>query len=144
MESAVSVCSFALPRAPSATDTRAIVAASGASTTLTKSKGPSVAHWWRTFAPSSSASRLTSRSRSGFDCSVCRPWSVSVDSIRYSGIAAPFRWDERSYSEPCRLVVVEQGAAEEEDRREDEHRQPGGDVDPLAAPRAQQDEEHPG
>src|SRR5438093_2513165 len=64
--SAVSVCSFALPRAPSATDTRAIVSASGASTTLTKSNGPSVAHWCTTLAPSSSTSRLTSRSRSGF------------------------------------------------------------------------------
>src|SRR5439155_18028062 len=106
-----------------------MVAVSGASTTFTKSNGPTEAHWWRTFAPSSSASRLTSRSRSGFDCSVCRPWSVSVDSIRYSGIAAPFRWDERSYSEPGGLVVVEQRPAQEEDRREDEHREAGCDVD---------------
>ena len=44
IESAESVCSFALPRAPSATETRAIVASSGASTTFTKSNGPSVAH----------------------------------------------------------------------------------------------------
>ena len=53
------------PRAPSATETRAIVAVSGASTTLTKSNSPSVAHWWSTFAPSSSTSRLTSCSRAG-------------------------------------------------------------------------------
>ena len=44
MSRAVKVWSFALPRAPSAIDTRAIVAASGASTTFTKSNGPSVAH----------------------------------------------------------------------------------------------------
>jgi len=60
-------------RAPSATETRAIVAVSGASTTLTKSKSPSVAHWWSTFAPSSSMSWFTSRSRSGFDFSVATP-----------------------------------------------------------------------
>ena len=70
MVSAVSVRIFVLPRAPRATDTRAIVAESGASTTLTKSYSPSVAHWWTTFAPSSSTSLLTSRRRSGFDFSV--------------------------------------------------------------------------
>ena len=45
MERAETVWIFALPRAPSATETRAIVASSGASTTFTKSNGPRVAHW---------------------------------------------------------------------------------------------------
>ena len=78
--------SFALPRAPSATDTFAIVTSSGASTMLTKSYPPSAAHWWSTFAPISSTSRFTSRSRAGFACSVWIPFSVSVVSIRYVGI----------------------------------------------------------
>src|SRR4051812_42178959 len=103
-ENAVSVCSFALPREPSATETRAIVSASGASTTFTKSNGPSVAHWWTTFAPSSSTSRFTSRSRSGFAFKVCTPWAVRVDSMMYVGIVPP-RPDSR------RLVVVEQRGA---------------------------------
>src|SRR5438067_5335625 len=77
------------PRAASATDTRAIVAVSGASTTLTKSKSPSVDHWCSTLAPSSSTSRFTSRRRSGFDRSVCTPWAVSVVSRMYVGMAAP-------------------------------------------------------
>jgi len=81
MSSAVSVWSFALPRAPRAIDTRAIVAASGASTTFTKSNGPSVAHWCKTLAPSSSTSLFTSRSRSGFDFSVCTPCAVRLDSM---------------------------------------------------------------
>jgi len=81
MVNAVSVCSLALPRAPSATDTRAIVSASGASTMFTKSYGPSVAHWCTTFAPSSSTSRLTSRSRSGFAFRVCTPWAVRLESM---------------------------------------------------------------
>jgi hypothetical protein len=71
--SAVSVRIFVEPRAPSATETRAIVAASGASTTLTKSYSPNVAHWCTTLAPSSSTSRFTSRNRSGFDFSVWTP-----------------------------------------------------------------------
>ena len=79
--------SFALPRAPNATDTLAIVTSSGASTMLTKSYEPSDAHWWRTFAPISSTSRLTSRRRSGFACRVWIPFSVSVVSIRYVGIS---------------------------------------------------------
>ena len=78
--------SFALPRAPSATDTFAMVTSSGASTMLTKSYPPSAAHWWSTFAPISSTSRFTSRSRAGFACSVWIPFSVSVVSIRYVGI----------------------------------------------------------
>ena len=78
---AVTVWIRALPRAPSATETFAIVFSSGASTTFTKSNGPSVAHWCSTFAPSSSTSRLTSRSRSGFDFSVCTPWAVRLVSM---------------------------------------------------------------
>jgi len=81
MESAVKVWSLALPRAPRAIETRAIVAASGASTTFTKSNGPSVAHWWSTFAPSSSTSRFTSRSRAGFDFSVWTPCAVRLVSM---------------------------------------------------------------
>ena len=78
IESAETVWIFALPRAPSATETRAMAASSAASTTFTKSKGPRVAHWCSTFAPSSSTSRFTSRRRSGLDFSVCTPWAVSV------------------------------------------------------------------
>jgi len=78
MGSAGSVWSFALPRAPSATETFATVSVSGASITLMKSNSPSVAHWWSTRAPSSSTSWLTARRRSGFDLSVWTPWAVSV------------------------------------------------------------------
>src|SRR3954467_1713402 len=46
-------------------------------------------HWWSTFAPSSSTSRLTSLIRSGFAWKVCTPFAVSVVSIRYFGIAPP-------------------------------------------------------
>src|SRR5205823_5155724 len=115
-ESAVRVCSFALPRAPSATETRAMVSASGASTTFTKSNGPSVAHWCITLAPSSSTSLLTSRSRSGFALSVWTPWAVRLESMMYVGIAPPRR-DSR------RLVVIEQRGAEEEYGRDHEQRQ---------------------
>ena len=62
--------SFALPRAPSASETFAIVRSSGASTMFTKSYSPSAAHWWRTFAPISSTSRFTSASLAGFAWSV--------------------------------------------------------------------------
>ena len=111
MVRAVNVCSFALPRAPSATETLAIVAASGASTTFTKSKGPSVAHWCRTRAPSSSTSLLTSRSRAGFDLSVCTPCAVRLDSRMYVGMAPP-RSGRRAYT--GQLVVIEERAPEEE------------------------------
>jgi hypothetical protein len=79
--------SFALPRAPSATDTFAIVTSSGASTMFTKSYEPSAAHWCRTFAPISSTSRLTSRSRAGLAWSVWIPFSVRVVSMRYVGMS---------------------------------------------------------
>ena len=48
--------------------------------TLPKSHSPSVAHWWRTCAPSSSTSLFTSRSRSGLDLSVWTPCVLSVES----------------------------------------------------------------
>src|SRR5512132_363505 len=118
MVSAVSVCSFARPRAPSATETLAIVAASGASTTLTKSNGPSVAHWCRTRAPSSSTSLLTSRSRAGFDLSVWTPCAVRLDSRMYVGIAPPPS-GRRAYTRE--LVVIKERAAEEEQWRDDEN-----------------------
>ncbi len=80
MVNAVSVRIFVLPRAPRETETRAIVAESGASTTLTKSYSPKVAHWCTTLAPSSSMSLFTSRRRSGFDLSVWTPCAVRLDS----------------------------------------------------------------
>src|SRR5262249_53198582 len=49
------------PRAPSSTDTREIVALSGASTTVTKSYGPSTAYWATTRAPMRFTSALTFR-----------------------------------------------------------------------------------
>ena len=59
ISSAGSVSIFVEPRAPSATETLATVAMSGASTTLTKSNSPSVAHWCSTLQPSSSTSLFT-------------------------------------------------------------------------------------
>ena len=82
MSTSSSDWSFALPRAPSASETFATVAASGASTMFTKSYSPSVAHWCSTCAPSSSTSRFTSRNRLGFAFSVWTPCGVSVVSIR--------------------------------------------------------------
>jgi len=64
-----------------------MVRSSGASTMLTKSYFPKAAHWWTTFAPISSTSWLTSRSRPGFACSVWTPFSLRVESIRYVGIS---------------------------------------------------------
>src|SRR5256714_12415410 len=143
IENAVSVCSFALPRAPSATDTRAIVAASGASTTFTKSNGPSVAHWCSTLAPSSSTSRLTSRSRSGFDFSVCTPWAVRLESMRYVGIAPPPRSGSRAYN-PRGLIEVEERGPEEEHRRDDQVSEESRDPSRrLAGPVQEQDEHQP-
>src|SRR5439155_11219092 len=115
--SAVSVWSFALPRAPSATGTLAIVAASGASTTLTKSNGPSVAHWCTTRAPSSSTSLLASRSRAGFDLSVWTACAVRLDSRLYVRIGPPPS-GRRAYT--GQLVEIEERAAEEEQRGDHE------------------------
>src|SRR3954453_19441143 len=117
-----------------------MVAASGASTTFTKSNGPSVAHWWRTLAPSSSTSRFTSRSRSGLAFSVCTPCAVRLESMMEVGIAPPRSRTAGLYS--GRLVEVEEGGAEEEHRRDHE-----GGAERLC-PRAafagsmEQDEQH--
>ena len=70
-----------MPREPSSSDTRAIVFSSGASTTLTKSKRPSVAHCALTVAPSCSISLLTSRMRCGLFLTVWTPSGVSVESM---------------------------------------------------------------
>ena len=68
MSTSSSDWSLALPRAPSASEIFATVAASGASTMLTKSYSPSVAHWCRTLAPSSSVLRGCRRQpRDDFD-----------------------------------------------------------------------------
>ena len=75
----VSYC--AVPRDPSSSDTRAIVDSSGASTTFTKSKRPSVAHCALTLAPSCSSSRLTSRMRCGLFLIVATPSGVSFESM---------------------------------------------------------------
>src|SRR3954467_915214 len=100
---------------------------------FTKSNLPGRVHWCRTRAPSSSMSRLTSRSRLGFDWSVRRPWSVRVDSIRYVGIAAPFRSEAGLYSRASGLVLVQQRGAEEEERRDDEVREEERDAGGLVA-----------
>ena len=78
---AIRVSYLAVPREPSSSETRAIVFSSGASTTLTKSNWPSVAHWALTVAPSCSTSRLTSRMRDGLFLIVCTPSGVSVESM---------------------------------------------------------------
>src|SRR5689334_12227013 len=138
--SAVSVRIFVLPRAPRATDTRAIVAESGASTTLTKSYSPSVAHWWTTFAPSSSTSLFTSRRRSGFAFSVCTPCGVRLESRMYVAIGVPPRSGARLYSR--RLIHVEDRRTQDEQRCEDDERQHGGDAQRLPAALAQREEDH--
>src|SRR4051812_20361112 len=81
-----SVSYLAVPREPSSSDTRAIVASSGASTMFTKSKWPSVAHWALTLAPSCSISLLTSRMRAGLFLTVWTPSGVSVDSMMKVGM----------------------------------------------------------
>src|SRR5919204_627139 len=82
-----SVSYLAVPRDPSSSETRAIVCSSGASTMLTKSKWPSVAHWAFTVAPSCSISRLTSRMRAGLFLTVWTPSGVSVESMMKVGMA---------------------------------------------------------
>src|SRR5438105_15769516 len=122
MVSAVSVRILVLPRAPRATETRAIVAASGASTTFTKSYSPSVAHWWMTFAPSSSTSLFTSRRRSGFDFRVCTPCDVRLESRMYVAMSPPPRSGSRLYNAGG-LVEVQQRRDEKQQGREDEVRE---------------------
>src|SRR3954451_24678324 len=137
MVRAVSVRIFVLPRAPRATETRAIVAESGASTTLTKSYSPRVAHWWTTFAPSSSTSLLTSRSRSGFAFSVCTPCAVRLERRMYVAIGLPPRSGARLYS-GC-LVDVQHRRTEDEDRGEHDQRQYRGDPQSLATALSQRE-----
>src|SRR5437016_4638619 len=103
------------PRAPRATEILAIVAVSGASTTLTKSNAPSVAHWWSTLAPSSSTSWFTCRRRSGFDLSVCTPCWLRVDRRTKTGIPLG------AYSGG--LVDVEKRAADVEEGAQHELRE---------------------
>jgi len=79
MSSAGSVSILTEPRAAIEIDALAIVSTSGASTTLTKSNSPSVAHWWSTRTPSSSMSLLTWRRRSGVAFRVWTPCCVSVE-----------------------------------------------------------------
>src|SRR5581483_3631645 len=125
------------PRAPSATDTRATAAMSGASTTFTKSNSPSVAHWCRTRQPSSSTSWFTCRSRSGFDLRVWTPCCVSVERRMKIGIAsAPSVWTRGPY--PGRLVEIQESAAEEEERREHEVGQRHGRPRAVVALRVQE------
>src|SRR5919201_3450230 len=71
-----------------------------------------------TLAPSSSTSLLTSRSRSGFDLSVCTPCAVRLERRMYVAITPPPGRGARLYSRS--LVEVQQRAAEEEERRQDE------------------------
>src|SRR6185312_9252527 len=110
ISSAGSVSMWVEPRALSETDTLATAAMSGASTTLTKSNSPSVAHWCRTRQPSSSTSLFTWRRRSGFDLRVWTPCWVSVDRRMKIGISASpsIGW---AGAYPRRLVEIQQGAA---------------------------------
>src|SRR5437868_8562102 len=118
---------------------RAIVSASGASTTFTKSNGPPrVAHWCSTLAPSSSTSWLTSRSLAGFAFSVWTPCAVRLDSRMYVGIAPP-RSGRRAYTGS--LVEIEQRGAEEEERRDDDVGQEGRRALGRAAAAVQQEQE---
>src|SRR2546425_4340025 len=130
-----------LPRAASETDTRAIVAESGASTTLMKSYSPSVAHWCTTCAPSSWMSLFTSRSRSGFDFSVCTPCAVRLESRMYVAMPSSPRSGSRLYN-PCSLVEIEQRGHEKEQRRE--HEVCEEERDPLGRVRrpAQEQDQH--
>src|SRR6266545_268801 len=125
MSKAGSVRIFVDPRDASATETRAIVPSSGASTTLTKSYSPSVAHWWSTLHPSSATSWLTCRRRSGFDFSVCTPCAVRLERRMYVAIGPPPRSGARLYSRG--LVDVQHRRTEDEDRGEHDQRQHGSD-----------------
>src|SRR5437899_137990 len=86
---AVRVWYLPVPREPSSSETRAIVVSSGASSTLTKSYWPRVAHCAVTVAPSCSTSLLTSRIRLGLFFSVATPSEVNVVSRMYVGIWPP-------------------------------------------------------
>src|SRR5437899_8739376 len=71
------------PRAPSSTDTREIVALSGASMMVTKSYGPNTAYWATTRAPMRCTSALTFRIQPGRPRRTLRPDSDSVLSMTY-------------------------------------------------------------
>src|SRR5256884_1751717 len=77
------------PRAPSSTDTREMVALSGASTIVTKSYGPRTAYCATTRAPMRPTSALTFRIQPGRSRSTLRPDSDSVLSMTYKLTAAP-------------------------------------------------------
>src|SRR5439155_20844918 len=77
-----------VPREPSSTETLAMVFSSGASTTLTKSYSPSVAHWLSTLTPSCSTSLLTSWTRPGLSFSVFTPFEVRWVSMMKTGICS--------------------------------------------------------
>ena len=74
---AVRVSFITVPRDPISIESFAITVSSGASTTLTKSYSPSVAHWLRTLTPSCSTSLLTSWTRDGLSLIVLTPSGVS-------------------------------------------------------------------
>src|SRR5215210_8940766 len=95
-----------------------------------------------TFAPSSSTSRLTSRSRSGFAFSVCTPWAVRLVSMMYVGIPAPPRSRTARLYSGC-LIEVEERRAQHDDRPEDALGERAGDVGRLAAARVDRERHHP-
>ena len=88
-----------VPREPISIESLAIVISSGASTTLTKSYSPRVAHWLTTLTPSCSTSLLTSWTRDGLSLIVFTPSDVSRVSMMKVGMAflllvsAPAVWD---------------------------------------------------
>src|SRR2546429_4918892 len=77
------------PRAPSSTDTREMVALSGASTIVTKSYGPRTAYCATTRAPMRPTSALTFRIQPDRSRSTLRPDSDSVLSMTYKLTAGP-------------------------------------------------------
>src|SRR5437762_13758382 len=64
-------------------------------------------------------SLFTSRSRSGFDFSVCTPCAVRLESRMYVATSPPPRSGTGLYS-PCGLIEVQESGNEEEERREDD------------------------
>src|SRR4051794_20086183 len=103
-----------VPREPSSTDTFAIVRSSGASTTLTKSYSPSVAHWFRTFTPSCSTSRFTSGTRPGLSLMVLTPLGVSFVSMMKTAIYSSSSWLRgpglaRAWPEPTFVYAPKEG-----------------------------------
>jgi len=87
MSMAGRLVSRSVPREASSAETRAMARLSGASTILTKSYGPSVAHCATTLTPNASSSALTSLIRSGLCLMVLEPSSVRLLSMTYVGMA---------------------------------------------------------